>query len=260
MKHPVFLSVFTLALMFLTGCDEDPIIFPDDDDVRYDDGIMPAAVTDIDGNTYDAVRLGEQVWMAENLRVTRLPNGTPIGPDTTSAVCGNRFCPDGDSANIETFGYLYDWSAAIGGHPNYGNPMARLQGICPDGWHLPSDAEWTQLTDYLSTCRNYVSGYNTENIAKALASTEQWSVSNEDYAVGNNPAQNNATGFGALPAGDYAFGTYANTHDATAFWSSSQQDSQNSYAYGRNLSFNCPVVNRNVYYRDNGCSVRCVRD
>ncbi len=86
---------------------------------------------DIDGNVYKIVKIGNQTWMAENLKVTKNPKGKEI----------KSVCYDNDSSNIEKYGRLYQWDVAMD------SAKEEAQGICPDGWHLPSDAEWHTLVD-----------------------------------------------------------------------------------------------------------------
>ena len=220
-------------------------------------------VTDIDGNVYKTVKLGNQVWMAENLRTTRYADGTPI-PLGTEASLGvaYRYCPDNESANVDDYGYLYNWSAVMNGSASSEANPSGVQGICPDGWHVPSDAEWTQLENYVSSQSQYVCGSSTSKIAKALASEVGWYNNTENCAVGDNPSTNNATGFSARPAGHY-YGSYGYFGYGANFWSATQNDSY--YAYNRGLDYNNGSVSRsndskNGGYKVDGYSVRCVRD
>ena len=215
-------------------------------------------VTDIDGNEYKTVKLGNQVWMAENLRTTRYADGTPIPLGTeASFTTAYRYYPDGNSANVSDYGYLYNWAAVMNGASSSDANPSGVQGICPDGWHVPSDAEWTELTNYVKSQSQYVCGDYTGNIAKALASETGWKPDDEECAAGNNPSANNATGFSARPAGYYngyydAFGYNA------SFWSATQNDSGN--AYGRNLYYDTAYVYRTNGTKYTGYSVRCIRN
>lgn len=104
--------------------------------------LIPDAVTDISGHTYDAVKIGEQVWMAENMRASRLRDGQEMD----NYIHSSRPClyfPYED-ANVEEYGYLYNWWAAM--------------RVCPQGWHLPTDEEWKQLIDYVSSQSQYACG------------------------------------------------------------------------------------------------------
>ena len=227
--------------------------------------VLPQAVTDIDGNTYDAVQIGDQVWMAENLRTTRYSDGTTIPLDSTySGIEPFRYAPGPSSgnneenmANVARYGYLYNWCAVMHGAVSSDINPSGVQGICPNGWHVPSDAEWMELTNYMKTQPTYMAGGNPDNLAKALAATWGWNSSSVTDAPGNNPSTNNATGFSALPAGVYfgqiLEGRYGLFNFSALFWSAT---ATNQYAINHNRS----DVDIWLDYRDDGASVRCVRD
>ena len=234
------------------------------DDIVFEVRAEGATVTDIDGNVYKTVKLGNQVWMAENLRTTRYADGRkiPLGT-TTSDDVAYRYYPDDNSANVSTYGYLYNWAAVMKGASSSDANPSGVQGICPDGWHVPSDAEWTELENYVSSQSQYVcGGYEDyyiyeDNIAKALASEEGWNSSTDNCDVGYNPIANNATGFSARPAGFYN-GYYNYFGDNAYFWSAAQYYS--NYAYNRYLGCDNAVVSRNINYKSYGYSVRCIRN
>ena len=217
-----------------------------------------ATVTDVDNNIYNTVQIGTQCWMKENLRTTRYANGTSIAlGSSTSSTTAYRYYPDNNSSNVSTYGYLYNWKALMGNSSSSSANPSGVQGICPTGWHVPSDAEWTQLTDYVSGQSQYVCGVSNSLIAKALASTTGWQSSSQICAVGNNPSFNNTTGFSALPAGGY-FGYYLNFGDDAYFWSATEYDYGNA-CYSA-FSYNDANVNRHYSNKYYGFSVRCVRD
>ncbi len=220
------------------------------------DGMIPNALSDIDGNVYDAVRIGNQVWMASNLRTTRYANGDVIPEGQTSSnTAPYRYTP---STDVAEYGYLYNWAAVMHGEASSTANPSGVQGVCPDGWHVPSDAEWSQLTDYLGSHSEYVCSGNGQNIAKALAADHGWTMTTGDEcAVGYDQSGNNSTGFSALPAGGYYgsccfFGNYA------LFWSATEDDDY--IVYGRYLNYYYALVYRYTNNKDNGFSVRCVRD
>ena len=215
-------------------------------------------VTDYDGNIYNTVQIGTQCWMKENLRTTKYADGTSIAlGSTTSETTAYRYYPDNNSSNVSTYGYLYNWPAVMhGASSSVANPSG-VQGICPTGWHVPSDAEWTQLTDYVSSQSQYVCGNDNTYIAKALASTTGWNTSSNTCAVGNNQSSNNVTGFSAFPAGYYS-GSYNDFGYNAYYWSSTEYNS--SAAWDRCLRYGYASVSRSKYKKDYGFSVRCVRD
>ena len=219
-------------------------------------------VTDYDGNVYNTVQIGAQCWMKENLRTTHYPDGAEIPMGTTASNTESfRYNPNNNANTVNTYGYLYNWPAVMHGAASSNSNPSGVQGVCPSGWHVPSDAEWTQLTDYVSCQSGYVCGTNSSFIAKALAATIGWASDTAYCAVGNDQTNNNATGFTALPAG-YCWGYYGSftyqQYGSHAFYSSSTQSSS-SRAYGRFLKHDFAEVV--VNYNDNklcGLSVRCV--
>ncbi len=217
-----------------------------------------APAVDIDGNVYNTVMIGTQCWMKENLRTTRYSDSTsiPLG-STTSNTGSYRYFPNNNSSNVSTYGYLYNWPAVMHGTTSSSTNPSGVQGICPNGWHVPSDAEWTQLTNYVSSQSQYVCGGDSAYIAKALASTMEWNYSTGTCAVGNDQTSNNATGFLAFPAGSY-YGEYDDFGDCTVFWSATEH--LGNYAYRRHLFYNYADVNMNSNGKFNGFSVRCVRN
>lgn len=264
----IFAFVLGMALPFLfavsfSACKKKPVEDPE----PVGDGIIKNAVTDFDGNKYDAVKLGKQVWMASNLKTTHYADGSsiPLGNmmNNMSATSPYRFNPDNNSSMVSTYGYLYNWSAAMKkGNSSTANPSG-VQGACPNGWHMPSDAEWTELTDYLSTKSEYQSG-GAANIAKALASTSGWDQCPVANAIGNNQSSNNATGFNAVPAGECQqtpnyFGSSAYFWTATKIGNATGEN--DLIAYDRVMRYYEATVTTEEYaFKQNGMSVRCVRN
>jgi uncharacterized protein (TIGR02145 family) len=212
------------------------------------------SVTDIDGNVYYSVQIGDQCWMNENLNTTRAPSGENI----------SRYCYGGIPANCELYGGLYDWNTLMNGaSSSNGNPSG-VQGICPNGWHVPSDAEWTELTDFLIA--NYID-INTGNVGNKLKSCRQISSPlGADCNTSAHPRwEANAThygtndfGFSSLPGGYYYGGSYYNQGDYGYWWSSTENGSSN--AWSRVMYYNVGGVDRGDDYKTDGFSVRCVRD
>lgn len=228
--------------------------------------VIRKAVTDIDGNIYDAVQIGNQVWMAENLRTTRYADGTLVPMDSTySETEPYRYAPGSDQTNEENmgnvirYGYLYNWTAVMhGANSSAANPSG-VQGVCPDGWHVPSDAEWTELTDYMSTQPTYMASGNPDHLAKALAATWGWNPCDSTDVPGNDRSTNNATGFSALPAGGF-YGYHGYFGEGTALWSATEYDDHN--AYKRYFDYDDTNVGGegHGYNKGRGFSVRCVRN
>ena len=221
-----------------------------------------STVTDYDGNTYNTVQIGNQCWMKENMRTTHYADGNdvPAGGSNTSFTAPYYYNYSSSSIPLDQRGYLYNWPAAMHGAASSAASPSGVQGICPNGWHLPSDAEWTTMTNYVNSQSAYRCDGTSNNITKALASKEGWNTSTSNCAVGNDLTANNATGFSAVPAGrcggsplEFHYAGY-NAH----FWSSTQKN--NDYSYFRGLYFDHAVVSSDNNRKYNGFSVRCLRD
>ena len=219
------------------------------------------SVTDVDGNMYSTVQIGDQCWMRSNLRTTRYADGTTVPVSTND---GYTYPCYYDYSNqrftLRERGYLYNWPAAMHGAASSNTVPSNVQGICPDGWHLPSDAEWTNLENYVKSQSQYWCGGNSSNIAKAIASTYGWKYYNTDGCYpGTDTATNNATGFGAIPAGLFHNGGYYGAcYELCGLWSATQYGATTAYYRGfRYSSYN---IGRTNEEKCKGYSVRCLKD
>ena len=219
-------------------------------------------VTDYDGNVYNTVQIGDQCWMRENMRVTHYSDGTPIpdGGDNLSYTAPYYYDNSSSGIPLSERCHQYNWPAAMHGAASSGVVPSGVQGVCPTGWHLPSDAEWTILTDYVKSQAEYTCGGNTNYIAKALASTTGWYIPTNinDCAPNNDQGINNASGFGAVPAGSCSGSSFVSEGYYAYFWSSTQENSQ--VAYNRSLCCDRADVYRGSYNKRIGIPVRCLRD
>lgn len=209
------------------------------------------AATDYDGNNYGTLAIGNQIWISENIKTTHYPDGAPIPHITDFAEWGNLGDNNTDDAycwysNDEItyknlYGALYTYAAATNGD-NGGN---NVQGVCPDGWHVPNDAEWATLAGYLS-----VNGY-PGNEGVAIKATSGW------FNPGNGT---NNFGFSALPCGyrNYIDGTFEYATLYGYSWSSTE--SGDEFAWNRYLSFSYTNIGRYLSYKSIGFSVRCLKD
>lgn len=304
--------LMAFAAMLFHSCDK-PLRFPfriypsteentDSVPVPPPPEIIPNAATDYDGNIYDAVRIGDQLWLRKNMRTTHYADGTPI-PNGMEAIPKNPEwalyeLQDGDihssdstayyyeipEADKDFYGLLYNWPAAVRG--NAGNTYAgNVQGVCPDGWHVPSNEEWGELERYLSGVPGFTYSDDTTYIAKALAADtgwvipESWHSDTEDadyllgakkglrikkkrpdfrtFTPGWKQGDNNATGFTAVPAGYFTGGFSAKGMEAN-FWTASR--SHDVYVWYRYLNAGSPVMYKTYNSRDYGFSVRCIHD
>ena len=220
-------------------------------------------VTDVDGNIYNTVQIGDQCWMKENLRTTRYADNTPIAvSNETSCDVAYRYEP----GIAPVYGYLYNWRAVMGNSSSSSSNPSRVQGICPTGWHVPSNAEWQQLAEYVKSqsifvcdgCTDVDEEWHTYCIAKALATQTGWDSYNEILCcIGDTLSGNNATGFSVLPAGDFN-GTYNSFGQSTFFWSATVGD--NNIAQSRALFYYSTYFLRTYANMSYCFSVRCVRD
>jgi uncharacterized protein (TIGR02145 family) len=208
-----------------------------------------STVSDIDGNVYQTVKIGDQWWMMENLKVTHYRNGDPI-PNVTedgpwSGISTGAYCDyDNDPANAEIYGRLYNWFA-----------VDDARNIAPEGWHVPSDAEWKQLEMYLGMSQAEADGTGWRG-------TDEGGMLKETCITHWNPPNTGATnesGFSALPAGSrYAYGYYRNMGSYAAFWCSTGHHSH--AAWFRLLAYDNSQIGLDSHGRVYGMSVRCVRD
>ena len=201
-----------------------------------------------DSKVYKTVTIGNQVWMAENLAY--LPS--VVGPATGSTTDPHYYVYDYDgtdvdeakaTTNYQTYGVLYNWPAAMNGAASSEANPSGVQGACPEGWHLPSDAEWTILTDYLGG--EEVGGKMKE------AGITHWRDP--------NTGADNSSGFTALPGGyQGSDGAFYDIGRKGWWWSSTQY--RTDYARPRGLNYSRTYVDWSDNSKEHGFSVRCLRD
>ncbi|MCF8360632.1 MAG: fibrobacter succinogenes major paralogous domain-containing protein [Prolixibacteraceae bacterium] len=203
-----------------------------------------------DNKTYRTIRIGSQIWMAENLAY--LPSVSPPASESRTNpyyyvydYSGTDVSEAKATANYTTYGVLYNWPAAT--------------TACPSGWHLPTKAEWTILEDYL-TDNGYGYGGSGDDIGKSLASTSAlWDYSGDAGDVGNYLATNNSSGFGALPGGYRIFnGNFGYICQIGSWWSATEDIYPD--VWYRDLSYYSSDFYYDREFRESGLSVRCVRD
>ena len=225
---------------------------------------LAPCVTDVDGNMYSTVQIGGQCWMRSNLRTTRYADGTAV-PVGNSAFCEtNPYYYDYSNQRftLRERGYLYNWPAVMHNQSSSNTMPSDVQGICPDGWHLPSYAEWTELENYVKSQSQYRCGGNSNDIAKAMVSAYGWKNYNNTVSClpGTDSVMNNATGFSAIPAGKCAYGSLSSCYEDCYLWSTTDYGNGSTTAYYRRLTYgntNFPI-GRDV--KSYGCSVRCLKD
>lgn len=214
---------------------------------------------DSEGNLYRTVMLGKQCWMRENLRTTHTPDGTEMKAFTHNF--GTERFPGGNPANVLQYGLLYTWNEALNGARATENVPSGVQGICPDGWHLPSNFEWMALEDFLGYRDEYRCGTDVNNVAKALASREGWVSGQSELhtpcSIADAPENNDASGFCALPSG-----CYWNGHDGfgtnTGFWTASEGSDVTSPIHF--FSAANATVEINCTPKEAAYPIRCLKD
>jgi uncharacterized protein (TIGR02145 family) len=196
-------------------------------------------VTDINGNVYHIVRIGTQDWMVENLKTNKYRDGTTIPnitdntewyQQTAGAYCWNN----NDSATYNsTYGALYNWYTVVDS-----------RNLCPTGWHVPTDAEWLTLA-------NFLEGQSVAGGKLKETGTTHWLSPNTDAT--------NLTGFTALPGGFRdTYGTFVNIGSSGFWWSTTENDANTVwYPY---IFYNYSILYRTFSDKKLGLSVRCVRD
>jgi len=220
-------------------------------------------LSDIDGNSYGTIEIGTQVWMAENLKVTKYPDGSPI-TQISGETEWNAMTPDVQAYcwydNLteysDTSGALYTWAAAMNGALSSDTIPSGVQGVCPDGWHIPSDAEWKVLEMFLG-------------MSQADADTYDWRGSDEggqlketgfsNWAVPNTGGSN-LSGFTAVPGGfRSAQGNFYSIDQYATFWTSGEEAGTDK-AWYRTLHYDKEQVYRQYNDMRLGLSVRGSED
>ncbi len=211
-------------------------------------------VTDIDGNEYQTVMMGDECWMRENLRTTRYADGREILPAPQA--------PNNDPQNIFKNGRLYTWFTVLDKAEPTEETDGRVQGPCPDGWHVPSNFEWMGLEDFVGHKDYYRCGTDVNNVAKALASKESWQfdflTQGAMCSIIDNVATNNSTGFSVLPAGSIWNGQPEGFGTDAGFWTCSDGSPDTSpihrfYYTNATVEINCTP--KEAFY-----SVRCLKN
>jgi uncharacterized protein (TIGR02145 family) len=196
-------------------------------------GFAQQTVTDYDGNIYETVTIGDQVWLKENLKSLHYCNGTPI----PEVVAYNN-----EDSLSAIYGLLYTWDAAMNG-----SDIPAAQGVCPCDWHVPTDEEWTILEDYLG-------GPSVAGGKMKETGTDHW--------LSPNTGATNSSGFTGLPAGEFDGYFVPNKfwllNIAAVFWTSSQTNQLQ--AMERYLSHDDAVCGSLAWYKVMKYSIRCIKN
>ncbi len=231
------------------------------------DILETGTVEDYDGNIYKTVKIGSQWWMAENLKTTHFSDGSEINLIENNenwenlGFSENAYCYYNNSlANAGNYGVLYNWTAAMNSTESSELTPSNVRGVCPAGWHLPSDGEWIILEMELGMSYDeaWLVGWRGTNEGSKLKAKEGW------YSNGNGT---NSSGFSALPAGIRSGnGLFSDVGKTTYFWTATEYFNITTYAFNRNLDYNQSGIGwfrASHYYgfpKEFGFSVRCVKD
>lgn len=208
-------------------------------EILFNDKLTYGSVSDVDGNTYKTITIGTQTWMAENLRSTKFRNGDAI---PTTATVGQDISSEASPiyqwslGNTNVNGRLYTWFAATD-----------ARNVCPVGWHLPTDAEWTTLIGYLG-------GENIAGDKLREKGTVHWGTS----YITNNGLATNESGFTALPAGSKETNGVYFPSNICVFWGSTSNKPDSGVC--RQLWGNYSYVQRTNNNKKDGYSIRCIKD
>ncbi|MCK4781603.1 prepilin-type N-terminal cleavage/methylation domain-containing protein [Candidatus Parcubacteria bacterium] len=198
------------------------------------------------GQDYTTALIGTQCWLAENLNIA-----TAQADKGDCSGYGSKYCHSDISSNCDTYGGLYQWTTMMCGEASSGSEPSGVQGICPTGWHIPSDDEWKTLE-------------MNQGMSQATTDSIFWRGDDEGSKLAGNAAlwtdgaldahaNFGTSGFTALPAGYRStVGSYYHLGYYTNFWSSS--------TWVRSLSYGHTDVYRYAYDKLSGCSVRCIKD
>jgi uncharacterized protein (TIGR02145 family) len=210
-------------------------------------------VTDLDGNVYKTVQIGNQCWLKENLKTTKYSNGMPIPVIRdkyawlTIGQTGAMAWMNHDSATYAaTYGALYSWYTTV--HPN---------GLCPQGWHVPSDTEWVEMEFLIGTPENQLywkGGRGMAGLKLKERGTEHWQIPNKDA--------NNLTGFTGLPGGAIANtnGLFWELLRKGTWWTTTSDSTNIDEAWTRELFYDYSSIVRWDRHKGLGYSVRCIKN
>lgn len=230
--------IILILIEFVFSCKDRVWDNPNDPKSRNYQGFQFGSMSDIEGNIYKTVLIGIQNWMAENLKTLKYSDGSyiPNITDNTSwaTITYGAYCwYNNDISNMNIYGALYNWYAVNTGK------------LCPTGWHVPSDSEWSILENTLGG-KNIAGG--------SMKAIYEWNYP--------NTGASNSSGFSGLPAGYRSGdGTFYGIRNRCFWWSSSEekQSSTNSSWY-RHLHYISENLSREYDYKVDGLSIRCIKD
>lgn len=256
------LLLFACLLALLAGCSKKEEPIPANEKCKASD--------------YPQVTIGTQTWMAENYRCSQYDTESEAYKDGRKTIStsndgtyGSYYTNSTDKSKwksmeysgnlsntqIDKIGYGYSWAAAVGlsdGKSQIAAFSGNRQGICPNGWHVPTNAEWQSLYDFIKSEQIFI---YFDMVAKHLKSTSGWYSGDSDYKPGLD-----TYGFSALPAG-YAYGSSVyHVGFSTDFWTATPSEYVSSLVYNRYLIYYEDGLNDTHFDKGYGQSVRCLKD
>ena len=237
----------------------------EENNIQYNQNLSYESISDIDGNVYKTIKIGSQIWMAENLRTTRFRNAEVV----LNGIGNDPFCSHYDST-YDNFSYEYDYHNALKFGKFYDSESVNsTAGLAPIGWHVATISDWQELQEYLISNKFNFDNTDSENkIAKSLSSQTDWKSSLITGSVGNNLLNNNSSGFTALPSGDgYLYSikpsvsafrlVNENSFKKCFFWGISNDKSQ---IVSWDLNSTGIETHYKNYFKGSFLNVRCVKD
>lgn len=224
----------------------------------YDGFYFPNAVKDFDGNWYNAVVIGTQVWLTENLRSLHFANGSDL-PNMASVYAPKY--PNNDPALVKEYGILYHWMPLLGtSNSSHSEDYTPIKSISPNGFHIPSDKEFNTLISYLSKQKRFTSNVeHNDYIAKSLASTTGWENSEVEDSIGLNTQNNNKLLFNAKPAGCY-ISDFEGFGETAVFLTSRYKPYNSVGRVIKKLNTNSPTFDTQYRFNQGWVSIRCISD
>jgi len=244
---------FLITFFFFLSCSDNP--------TSSDNDRETSTVSDIDGNVYNTIKIGNQWWMSENLKVTHYRNGEAITNVTADSIWNSlitsAYCNYNNSTDTaQIYGRLYNWLAVVDNRQ-----------ISPGGWHVPTDAEWKILEMFLGMSQDDADIFSSSNPRGTDEGSKMKATGTIEagnglwYTLGYNvPEATNESGFSAIPSGGRGLrdDTFSFLGLSTYFWSSTEYNS--NLAILRALGFDNSRVHRYSYRKKFGFSVRCIKD
>jgi uncharacterized protein (TIGR02145 family) len=253
-KYLLFLISMLLVFVF---CNNDPVSSSSSTDDDESGSVDSGTVTDINGNVYQTIKIGNQIWTRENIRTTSLNDGTPIPLVTDNqkwiSLTTPGYCFYANTTNSDDkkkYGALYNWYTV------------NTKKLAPKGWHVPSIDECTTMRNYLIAHGYNYDGSTTGNkVAKSIASKSDWKGSDVPGAVGNNESSNNKSNFTAFPSG-YRFttGEFSNRGQNTQWWTTTPRTESNSYLMYIYFQYDSINTTDHSHANFEGGAVRLVKD